>query len=104
MGQAGREGRVDLIGARCSLLGGKDRAASAPDGVEGPCRTGEVVAYPEALAEEAERNEKPRSCGVVLWTTLLSTQPGLWRSGGRRGWEARGPKLYYLPAYYSAGV
>ena len=63
--------------------------------LEGSCRSGEVVAYLDLLAEKAEREGKP----VVV---VLDRAP-FHRAGAVRerwlGWEAKGLRLYYLPAY-----
>lgn len=88
----GKEGRVNLIGT-LSLEGRLESLEYRM--LEGPCRTAEVMDYLDALAEEAEREGKP--CVVVL------DRAPFHRAGAvrerRPGWEAKGLRLYYLPAY-----
>ncbi len=63
--------------------------------MEGLCRSGEIVAYLEVLASEAE-NEG------ILVVVVLDNAPchrGEAVRERRDGWEARGLKLYHLPAY-----
>ena len=63
--------------------------------LEGSCWSGEVVAYLDLLAEEAERKGRP--VVVVLDNAPFHTAGVV--EDRRAGWEARGLKLYYLPAY-----
>jgi putative transposase len=63
--------------------------------LEGSCRSGEVVAYLDLLAEKAEREGKPV---VVVLDRAPFHRAGAVRER-RLGWEAKGLRLYYLPAY-----
>jgi putative transposase len=63
--------------------------------IEGPCRSGEVVGYLDALTEAAQRGGKP--CVVVLDNAPFHTA-GMIREREAE-WEARGLRLYRLPAY-----
>jgi len=63
--------------------------------VEGSCRSGEVMDYPDALAEKAEREGEP--CVVVLDNAPFHTA-GVIRER-EAWWEAKGLRLYRLPAY-----
>jgi putative transposase len=63
--------------------------------VEGAWRSAEVVAYLEALAEEAERSGKP--CVVVLDNAPFHKSKGVGEKAWE--WEARGLTLYRLPGY-----
>jgi putative transposase len=59
------------------------------------CRSGEVVSYLELLAEKARREGKP--VVVVLDNAPFHKAGAV--SERRPGWEAKGLRLYYLPAY-----
>lgn len=63
--------------------------------LEGSCNSGEVLLYLDALAEEAQREDKP--CVVVLDNAPFHTA-GVIREREQE-WEARGLTLYRLPAY-----
>jgi putative transposase len=63
--------------------------------LEGPCRSGEVLAYLDLLAAEAEREGKP--VVVVLDNAPFHTA-GVVREM-LPSWEAKGLRLYHLPAY-----
>ncbi|MDP8951009.1 MAG: IS630 family transposase [Actinomycetota bacterium] len=88
----GKQGRINLIGT-LRFECGEERLEYGL--VEGSCRSGEVIGYLDALAEEAEREGKP----VVV---VLDRAP-FHRSGAvrerRSVWEAKGLRLYYLPSY-----
>ncbi len=64
--------------------------------IDGPCRTGEVVGYLDALAREAERAAS-RPVVVVLDNAPFHTAGAV--KGRRAGWKAKGLELYYLPAH-----
>ena len=63
--------------------------------LEGSCDSGEVLLYLDALAHEAQREEKP--CVVVLDNAPFHTA-GVVREREEE-WEAKGLVLYRLPAY-----
>ena len=63
--------------------------------LEGSCNSGEVLLYMEALAEKAQRQDKP--CVVVLDNAPFHTA-GVIREREVE-WEAKGLTLYRLPAY-----
>ena len=63
--------------------------------LESSCDSGEVMSYLDALAEKAQREEKP--CVVVLDNAPFHTA-GVIREREQK-WEARGLTLYRLPAY-----
>jgi putative transposase len=63
--------------------------------LDGPCRTGEVVLYLDALAEEAEG--AGREVVVVLDNAPFHTAKAV--KERRPVWEAKGLELYYLPAH-----
>ncbi len=88
----GKQGRINLLGTLC-LEGEAERLEYRL--LEGSCRSGEVVGYLELLAEKARREGKP----VVV---VLDNAP-FHKAGAvcerRPGWEAKGLRLYYLPAY-----
>ena len=89
----GKEGRVNLIGTLPFEDGAEQRLEYRV--LEGPCRTAEVIAYVDVLAEEAEREGKPV---VVVLDNAPFHKAGAVRDA-RAGWEAKGLKLYYLPSY-----
>lgn len=88
----GKQGRVNLIGT-LSLEDGAQRLEYRV--LEGSRRTAEVLSYLEALAEEAERDGKPI---VVVLDNAPFHKAGAVRDA-RAGWEAKGLRLRYLPAY-----
>jgi putative transposase len=61
--------------------------------IEGPCRSAEVVAYLDALAEEARGKEV-----VVVLDNAPFHTAGMVKER-RTFWEERGLTLRYLPAY-----
>jgi putative transposase len=63
--------------------------------IEGACRSGEVMGYLDALAEEAENAAE--EVVVVLDNASFHTAKVV--SERREGWEAKGLRLYFLPAY-----
>lgn len=89
----GKQGRVNLIGT-LSFGDGSERRLEYRL-LEGACRTREVMGYLDALAEEAERGGKPV---VVVLDNAPFHKAGAVRDA-RAGWEAKGLRLYYLPAY-----
>lgn len=89
----GKEGRLNLIGTLPFEGGAEQRLEYRV--LEGPCRTAEVIAYVDVLAEEAEREGKPV---VVVLDNAPFHKAGAVRDA-RAGWEAKGLKLYYLPSY-----
>ena len=64
--------------------------------LEGSCHSGEVLGYLDALAVEAEWEEKP--CVVVLDNAAPFHAAGVVREREEE-WKARGLVLYQLPAY-----
>lgn len=88
----GKQGRVNLIG---TLSSEDDAQRLEYRMLEGPCRTGEVMGYLDALSEEAERGGKP--VVVVLDNAPFHTAGAV--RDARAGWEAKGLRLYYLPSY-----
>ncbi len=88
----GKQGRINLIGT-LSLGYGAERLEYRM--LEGSCRTQEVIGYLDALAEEAERERKPV---VVVLDRAPFHRAGAVRER-RTVWEAKGLRLYYLPAY-----
>ena len=85
----GSEGRINLIGTLC-LEEGSERLQYAM--IEGACRSGEVVGYLDALAEQAKRMDKP--CVVVLDNAPFHTA-GVVREH-ESGWASGGLVLYRL--------
>ncbi len=88
----GSRGRVNLIGTLC-LEGGYERLEYGV--LEGPCRSGGVILYLDAMAEEAENAGK--EVVVVLDNAPFHTAKVVkerWPV-----WEAKGLRLRYLPAY-----
>ncbi len=88
----GKEGRINLIGT-LSLEDGAERLEYRM--LERSCRTAGVLSYLDALAEEAEREGVPV---VVVLDNAPFHKAGAVRDA-RAGWEVKGLKLYYLPAY-----
>ncbi len=88
----GKQGRVNLIGT-LSFEG--EVEALEYRMLEGSCRSGEVVSYLDALAEEAEREGKPV---VVVLDRAPFHRAGAVRER-RPGWEAKGLRLRFLPSY-----
>ena len=88
----GKQGRVNLMGTLC--FEGEDERLEYRL-LEGSCRSGEVVGYLDLLAEEAEREGKPV---VVVLDRAPFHRAGAVRER-RAGWEEKGMRLYYLPAY-----
>ncbi len=84
-------GRVNLIGTLC-LEGGEAGGRLEYSMLDGPCRTGEVVLYLDALAEDAEEEVV-----VVLDNAPFHTAKAV--EERQPVWEAKGLRLYYLPAY-----
>ena len=89
----GKQGRINLIGTLALASSGNERLEYRM--LEGSCRTGEVLSYLNDLAERAEREGKPV---VVVLDNAPFHKAGAVRDA-RTGWEAKGLKLYYLPAY-----
>lgn len=89
----GKQGRINLIGTLCFEGEGEERLEYRL--LEGSCRSGEVVAYLDLLAQQARREGKP----VVV---VLDRAP-FHRAGvvieEQPKWEAKGLRLYYLPSY-----
>jgi len=88
----GKQGRVNLIGTLSSEDGAERLEYRM---LEGACRTGEVLSYLGSLAEEAERRGKPV---VVVLDNAPFHKAGAVRNA-RAGWEGKGLRLRYLPAY-----
>lgn len=88
----GSRGRVNLIGT-LALEGGEERLEYRM--LDGPCRSGEVVGYLSALAGEAE--DAGEEVVVVMDNAPFHTAKAV--KERRPGWEAKGLKLRYLPAY-----
>ncbi len=88
----GSGGRINLIGTLCLEGEGKRLEYSV---IEGSCRSGEVKDYLDALAEQAQPEGKP--CVVVLDNASFHTAGMIREREGE--WEARGLRLYRLPAY-----
>lgn len=88
----GSKGRINLIGTLC-LKAGQERLQYAM--VDGPCRSGEVIGYLDALAEEAERAGE--EVVVVLDNASFHTSRAL--TDKQPGWDSKGLRLNYLPAY-----
>lgn len=89
----GSRGRINLIGTLC-LEGECERLEYTM--LDGPCRSGEVVGYLDALAEEASQVGKEV---VVVMDNAPFHTAGAVKEERRPVWEAKGLKLYYLPAY-----
>ena len=84
---------MNLIGTLALAASGIERLEYRL--LEGSCRTGEVLSYLNDLAEKAEREGKPL---VVVLDNAPFHKAGAVRDA-RTGWEAKGLRLYYLPAY-----
>ncbi len=96
----GSRGRVNLIGTLCLEGGEGGEGGEAGERLEysmldGPCRTGEVVGYLDALAAEA--GSACKETVVVLDNAPFHTAKAVKQR--RPVWEAKGLRLYYLPAY-----
>jgi putative transposase len=89
----GKQGRINLVGTLCFEGEGEERLEYRL--LEGSCRSGEVVAYLDLLAEEAEREGKP--VAVVLDRAPFHRAGAVLEE--RPKWEVKGLRLYYLPAY-----
>ena len=87
----GSEGRINLIGTLCLEAGVERLEYRVP---ESSCNSEEVLLYLDALAERASP-EKP--CVVVLDNAPFHAA-GVVRERETE-WEARGLRLYRLPAY-----
>jgi putative transposase len=92
-GRWGSEGRINLMGTLRVEGEGRERLEYRM--LEGSCDSGEVLLYLDALAHEAQREEKP--CVVVLDNAAFHTA-GVVREREEE-WEAGGLTLYRLPAY-----
>ena len=90
----GSRGRVNPIGTLC-FEGGEADGRLEYAMLGGPCRTGEVVGYLDALAAEAESAGK--EAVVVLDNAPFHTAKAVKQR--RPVWGAKGLGLYYLPAY-----
>ena len=92
----GKQGRINLIGTLCCCSEGESEERLLEFRLlEGSCRSGEVVAYLDLLAEKADREGKPV---VVVLDRAPFHRAGAVREE-RAKWEAKGLRLYYLPAY-----
>ncbi|HEX5914141.1 MAG TPA: IS630 family transposase [Rubrobacter sp.] len=92
-GRWGSEGRLNLMGTLRVEGEGHERLEYRM--LEGSCDSGEVLLYLDALVSEAQRDSKP--CVVVLDNAPFHTA-GVIREREEE-WEARGLRLYRLPAY-----
>jgi putative transposase len=90
-GRWGSEGRINLIGTLC-LEGGDERLEYRV--LKGSCDSEEVLGYLDALGERAS---PAKPCVVVLDNAPFHTA-GVIRER-ETAWEARGLRLYRLPAY-----
>ncbi len=88
----GKQGRINLID---TLRLGEGVELVEYRMLEGACRTGEVLGYLDALAEQAAREDRRV---VVVLDNAPFHKAGAIRAA-RPGWEAKGLELYYLPAY-----
>ncbi len=89
----GKQGRINLMGTLCFEGESEERLEYRL--LEGSCRSGEVVAYLDLLAEKAQREGK---LVVVVLDRAPFHQAGAVREE-RPKWEAKGLTLYYLPSY-----
>jgi len=88
----GSEGRINLIGTLRLEGGAHERSEYRV--LEGWCDGEEVLDYPDALAERAS---PAKPCVVVVDNAPFHTA-GVIRER-ETAWEARGLRLYRLPAY-----
>jgi len=65
--------------------------------IDGSCRSGEVVAYLDTLSKEAEEGASKKPVVVVMDNAPFHKAKAVQKR--RTDWEAKGLKLYYLPAY-----
>lgn len=89
----GKQGRINLIGTLCFEGEANERLEYRL--LESSCRSEEMVGYLDLLAEKAEREGK---LVMVVLDRAPFHRAGMVRER-RLGWEAKGLKLYYLPAY-----
>lgn len=87
----GSEGRINLIGTLC-LEGGAQRLEYRV--LEGSCDSEKVLSYLDALTE---RSSPVKPCVVVLDNAPFHTAGAVRER--ETEWEARGLRLYRLPAY-----
>lgn len=90
----GKQGRINLMGTLC--FEGESEEYLEYRLLEGSCRSGEVVTYLDLLAEKARREGKPV---VVVLDRAPFHRAGAVREERPTKWEAKGLRLYYLPAY-----
>ena len=88
----GSKGRVNLIGT-LSVEGDVQRMEY--EMLDGGCRAREVVGYLDTLADKVRAEGKP--CVVVLDNAPFHRAEIMQEE--RAKWEAKGLRLYYLPAY-----
>lgn len=88
----GKQGRINLVGTLC--FEGEDEHLEFRL-LEGSCRSREVVAYLDLLAEKAQREAR---AVVVVLDRAPFHRAGVVRERQAR-WETKGLRLYYLPAY-----
>jgi putative transposase len=91
----GKQGRINLMGTLCFLEGESEQYLEyrlLEDSTS--CRSGEVVAYLNLLAKKARKEGKP--VAVVLDRAPFHRAKVV--RDERARWEAKGLKLYYLPA------
>jgi putative transposase len=88
----GKQGRINLIGTLC--FEGESQWLEYRV-LEGSCRSAEVIEYLNALAEQSQREEK----SVVVVLDRASFHRAQVVQEERDKWEAKGLKLYDLPAY-----
>ena len=69
----GSAGRINLIGTLCLMEGEGERIEYSL--IEGSCRSAEVKHYLDALAEQAQSEERA-SLGWSSWTMRRFTAPG----------------------------
>ncbi len=89
----GKQGRINLIGTLCFDGEGEERLEYRL--LEGSCRSEEVLTYLDLLAEKADREGKP----VVAVLDRAPFHRAVVVREERPKWEAKGLRLYYLPAY-----
>jgi hypothetical protein len=90
----GKQGRINLIGTLC-VEETVEQQRLEYRMLEGPCRTGEVIGYLDALAERAKLEGKP----VVVILDNAPFHKARAVRDARAGWEGKGLHLRYLPAY-----